>query len=358
MKPVDKQIFESLIADTQFIRWAKGEWVDDPHKWEEWKKVRPGKGRTFDEACQTVRIFSFAKPEISNLEVEYLKQKTFERSKSQKNKSLPVIMLHNLMRVAAVLFIPLLLFTTWTWLDKNKLQTTYTSLVEDKFEQEITVVAPIGTQTIVELPDGSKVWLNAGSRLIYPPIFSKSARNVRLEGEAFFEINKRDQPFRVDNFGPSIKVYGTQFNVNAYEEEEQVTVALVEGSIALEGQDEELFMKPGEVSFFDKQNQKIVIENDRLEEYVCWREGKYIFRNSSLNAILRVLQRQHNVEFLLADPKLGGYQYNATFQNESLEQILQLLELSAPIQFDYTKGYFDKNGTYVKGNVKIHASYI
>ncbi|MGQ7868649.1 FecR family protein [Sunxiuqinia sp. sy24] len=353
MKHAEINTYESLIADTQFVRWAKGKQVDDSQKWEEWKANHPDKAREFDEACQAVRMFSFATPAINDLEVDYLKQKAFDRSKKQRNTSRTFVMLQRLTRVAAVLFIPLLLFTTWTLLDKKQLENTYVSLVENKLDEEISVVAPIGTRTIVDLPDGSKVWLNAGSQLTYPPIFANSGRTVRLEGEAFFEISKDETPFKVENFGPTIKVYGTEFNVNAYSEEEVVTVALVEGRVSLAKRGGEMFIQPGEVSFFDKSSQSIRVERRSLERFLCWREGKYIFRGNSLNSILRVLQRQYNVEFVLANPGLGNAKYNFTFQNESLEQILELLELSAPIQFDYTKGYLSKEGDYVKGKVKI-----
>ncbi|WP_430972782.1 FecR family protein [Sunxiuqinia rutila] len=353
MRQFSKNTFESLVADTQFIRWAKGEQVEDSQKWEEWKMNHSDKTREFDEACKAVRMFSFATPAISDLEVDYLKQKAFDRSRKQRNTSGRGVWMRRLSRVAAVLFIPLLLFTTWTLLDKKQLESTYTSLVENKMDEEISVVAPIGTRTIVDLPDGSKVWLNAGSQLTYPPIFANSGRTVHLEGEAFFEVSKDETPFNVENFGPTIKVYGTEFNVNAYEEEEVVTVALVEGSVSLAKSGGELFLEPGEVSFFDKSSETIHVERKNLERFLCWREGRFIFRKAPLNSILRVLQRQYNVEFELANPQLGSHPYNATFQNESLEQIFQLLELSAPIQFDYTKGYLSKEGAYVKGKVRI-----
>ncbi|WP_320167875.1 FecR domain-containing protein [Mangrovibacterium marinum] len=259
-----------------------------------------------------------------------------------------------LMRIAAAFFLPLLLTTAFLYFNQARLQKQYSAFVAGQSGKNIAVQAPIGTRTVVDLPDGSKVWLNSGSRLTYPAFFADNQREVRLEGEAFFDIEKESKPFLVQNSGPTVKVYGTRFNVNDYADEDHVVVALEEGSVALDLKGKEAFLHPGEVSVYHRNEHSLSIAKNDLEPLLCWKDGKLIFRNTSLDEIVRVLQRQYNVVFEFDDPSLAGYQYNATFRNESLEQILQLLKVSAPqMQFEYTKAYLTKDGKQVKGKVVV-----
>ena len=165
----------------------------------------------------------------------------------------------------------------------------------------------------------------------------------------------RSTPFFVSNLGPEIKVYGTEFNVNSYKDEDYVTVALAEGKISLYANGKEEFIAPGQVSHFDKKESTITISDTDINTYSSWREGKYIFRNTALSSILRILQRQHNVTIQLLNPELGNYRYNATINNESLEQILQMLSLSAPIEYNFKHKVLNLDGSYEPGIIEIKA---
>ena len=353
MDHLDNIIFQKLISDSQFIRWAKGKEVKHAKEWENWKSLHPENATEFDEAVKLVQSFTFSLPKISDQEVRYLWQQT--NSKFIDKKQFPTIrkLTSILTKAAAVLFIPMLAYTTWVYFDKEQLESKHTQLVENTENQEITVIAPIGARTIVDLPDGSKAWLNSGSELTYPAIFRGNERKIRIEGEAYFKVQKDKLPFVVQNFGPAIKVYGTEFNVNSYRNEDQVTVALVEGKISMLHNGKERFLAPGQVSYFNKTKNEIEIKSENIERFVCWRDGKFILRDASLNSILRILQRQYNVTIDLSQPELGKYKYNATFQDEGLEQILELLELSAPINYKYEKQNLQSDGTYPKFKIII-----
>ena len=354
MDHFDDKIFQQLISDTHFIRWAKGAQVPDAEQWHKWKYEHPGHDQEFDEAVKQIRDFSFSDPEISDQEVRYLWNNVYRRITRQAGTSDVRKLSAILTKIAAFLFIPLLAYTAWVHFDKDRMESEYAQLSEIRSNQNISVFAPIGTRTVVDLPDGSKAWLNAGSTLTYPALFSSHERRVHLEGEAFFKVQKSKDPFIVQNFGPEVKVYGTEFNVNSYSNEEFVTIALLEGSVSLKIDGEEQFLTPGQVSYFNKEKQSVAIRNEDINRFICWREGKYIFRNTPLSSILRMLQRQYNVEVDLTQPELGNYRYNATFQNENLEQILDLLELSAPVNYYYRKGDLKSDGTYVRGKVTIY----
>jgi ferric-dicitrate binding protein FerR (iron transport regulator) len=257
--------------------------------------------------------------------------------------------------VAAVLLIPLMLVSALLYYNQYNLTQKYSNLLQNKHDQKVTVVAPIGARILVDLPDGSKAWLNSGSEISYPIIFNTGERRVNLVGEAYFKVQKSETPFYVNSLGPEIKVYGTEFNVNSYIDEELVTIALADGKISLDLDGEEKFIVPGQVSAFDKKSKSVTIENTDVLTYSSWREGKYIFRNATLSSILRILQRQHNVTIKLVNPELGNYRYNATINNESLEQILQLLSLSAPIKYNYKRKELKSDGTYMPDNIDISA---
>ena len=352
MNRFDDNIFQSLISDTNFIRWAKGKSVPHPEKWEEWTMVHPDNSREFEEARKLVQSFSFQAPKISKEEIRYQWNETSGRMHGLSTTKIRKLY-STIIRVAAVLFIPLLMYTAWVYFGKHELETKYSDLLEYRSKQDITVVSPTGARTLVNLPDGTKVWLNSESSITYPSVFHGDVRMVHLEGEAFFKVTKSHTPFEVENLGPRVKVYGTEFNVNSYNDENMVTVALVEGKVALKVNNQEQFLAPGQVSYFNKDKQTLAIRNEDVTPFVCWREGKMIFRDTPLSSILRTLQRQYNVEIDLADSTLGAYKYNATLENENLDQILELLELSAPVKCNYTKGGLKSDGSYSRGRVVI-----
>jgi ferric-dicitrate binding protein FerR (iron transport regulator) len=354
MERSEDSLFQQFISDTGFIRWAKGEQVPDAGRWDNWKSEHPEDASKFDEAVKLVQSFSFSTPEISDQEIRYLRNTLFSGIERRTGNPKARKLYDTLIKIAAVLFIPLLIYTVWVHVDKAYLESGYARVAGDRNKQNISVVAPIGTRTVVDLPDGSKAWLNAGSQLTYPALFSKKERRIEITGEAFFKVQEDDVPFIVQNPGPEIKVYGTSFSINSYPDEELVTVALVEGKISLLINGKEHFLNPGQVSYFNKSQQSVSVQNENIDRFICWREGKFIFRDTPLSSILRQLQRQYNVEIHLTQPGLGSYRYIATFQNENLDQILELLSLSAPIRYKYERGTLNNDGAYLKGKVTIY----
>lgn len=354
MDQFNEPIFQQLILDEDFIRWVKGKGSADIKKWKNWKTKFPAYTEEFDEAVKLAHDFSFSPPEVSNEEVHRLWNKLSVRI-NRRNVPVKVSLFYlRLVKIAAVLFVPLLAYTVWVSVDKSHLESEYDQMTTSWSDQHISVIAPIGTRTVVNLPDGSKAWLNSGSELTYPALFDKRERRIEVIGEAFFQVQKKDVPFIVQNPGPEIKVYGTSFNVNSYPDEEVVTVALVEGKISLLIDGKEQFLIPGQVSYFDKSKKSVSIKSENIDRFICWREGKFIFRDTPLSSILRQLQRQYNVEINLTQPELGNYRYMATFRNENLDQIFELLSLSAPIKYQYEKGVIRSDGTYLKGKVTIY----
>ena len=355
MSEWDQDIFEELISDARFIVWAKGEGSPEDEYWNSWEKNHPKNIDEFREAVRITKALKYRGTEIKHHDIAYSWEKTSELIRKRKPISRLQYYFSLATKAAAILLLPFMVISGWLLYKQNNLSQEYTALRENKYEQNLTVVAPFCARTVVDLPDGSKVWLNSGSEITYPVVFSASERRVHLRGEAYFKVQKDETPFFVSNLGPEIKVYGTEFNVNTYDNEDIVTVALAEGKISLTREGKEEFITPGQVSTFNKMNKTTTIVNTDVSIYSSWRDGKYIFRDTSLSAILRILQRQYNVTINLSDPKVGNYRYNATINTESLEQILQLLSISAPIKYNYKRKELKPDGTYVPDNVTISA---
>ncbi len=155
-----------------------------------------------------------------------------------------------------------------------------------------------GEQLQVLMQDGTRVWLNADSRLVYPDNFNDRERVVKLEGEAYFEVAKnREKPFRVELGAMDILVTGTSFNIKAYPEDSLIQTCLAEGAISLHNnvsaQGNGVAMKPGEVALFSKHSGVCrVDETDDAGSYSAWKGNRLIFKKTPLREVLKVLERK------------------------------------------------------------------
>ena len=232
-------------------------------------------------------------------------------------------------RIAAGLFIPLLLFSYLQWngfFDTNK-PVAYSS-----------IYSPLGARTNFHLPDGSEGWLNGGSTLYFPAEFSGQYREVRLEGEAFFEVVENpDIPFVVIADKIRITALGTSFNVNAYKEDETSQVTLESGVVELYKAEDQGLRRPlnrmgkGFQFVYFKELDSFVTQKADMDKTTSWKDGKLVFREDPLTEVVNRLKRWYNVNILIEDKALENYSYRATFEDETLDEILKLLKLSSPI---------------------------
>lgn len=208
------------------------------------------------------------------------------------------------------------------------------SEVEQKFAE---VTATNGTVIRYELPDNSVVWLNSGTTLRYPVAFCKDKRSVSLKGEAYFEVQaNKESPFYVNTpEGVSVYVYGTKFNVSAYEDAEDIETILEEGKVNVISPDRKTVtqLMPGEKLAYNKLEQKISKSEVDVYEKTAWKDGKLIFRNAPLNDIFKHLERRYNVDIQFINHSSKEYKYRATFREETLPQILDYLAKSAVLKW-------------------------
>lgn len=191
-----------------------------------------------------------------------------------------------------------------------------TKATEGKLEYN-TIATPRGGKYQVNLPDGSKVWLNAATVLKYPVVFAANERRVELTGEAYFEITKnKQQPFHVKTAAQDVEVLGTHFNVNAYTDEQAVKTTLLEGSVKLLALNTIPEAKlPGNVVLTPRQQATLTasgfnVADADIEETMSWKNGMFEFRNSDLTSIMREASRWYDVDVVyeggIPDVKFSG----------------------------------------------------
>jgi transmembrane sensor len=237
-------------------------------------------------------------------------------------------------RVAAILLLPLLVWSGYLTILKLSVKK-----LPEEFVIMQTVTSRQGMITQFLLVDGTKVWLNSGSVLQFPSSFTKDIREVKLRGEAYFEVVKNEkQPFRVNAKELKVDVLGTSFDVLSYDDDTQSEVTLIEGKVSLsseKGQAKNEFgmLLPGQRAVFKEESGEVYTQEVEIDKYISWRDGNLIFRDDPMEDVIRRLSRWFNVEIVVNDPEIKSYIYTATFRNENLEQVLKLLKLSAPIDY-------------------------
>ena len=259
--------------------------------------------------------------------------------------------LHIAYRAAAILLLPALILSGYLYHRVDQLESLPIEQVE--------LTTAYGVVSKVQLSDGSEVWLNSGSKLIYPKRFEGEERKVFLSGEAYFHVSSdRAHRFEVQtSHGLVVSAYGTEFNVQAYEDETNIIATLANGHIEVEhantNQREDL--QPGEQLVYTKSEDKMQTKKASLLAETAWKEGKIVFRRTPMQEVVRQLSRHFNVDIQLQGKELYTYTYSATFTTETLTEILDLLEKTAPIRCEIIHPEPTADYAFSKKKVLIHA---
>jgi len=193
-----------------------------------------------------------------------------------------------------------------------------------------TIKIPYGKKFQLQLSDGTLVHLNSGTTLKYPVKFiAGENRQVFLDGEAFFDVAKdKKHPFIVNADNLNVRVLGTHFNVSNYPEDVSTDVVLVEGSVGMYHSDEEFnaakntILKPGYKGSFNKENATIRTKPVITDIYTSWINGGLTFRNMTFKNIITKLERRYNVTIINKNEKLANEKFNASFKEESIENVM------------------------------------
>lgn len=216
--------------------------------------------------------------------------------------------------------------------DGQLVYNTSKAVAADKIPQYNTISTPKGGQYQVNLPDGTRVWLNAASKLKFPSSFVQlKDRKVELSGEAYFEVTKdKKRPFIVAASGQQVEVLGTHFNVNAYPGAAVDKTTLLEGSVKLTKQAKDYMLKPGQQATVGTTVQIAEVDT---EEVVAWKNGNFIFVDNNIKTIMEMLERWYDIE-VVYEGKQTNIGFNAEISREkSLIQVLKALEKTGNVKF-------------------------
>jgi hypothetical protein len=198
----------------------------------------------------------------------------------------------------------------------------------------LTVIVPKGKRTTLKLSDGSSIWVNSGTKLVYPKVFNDENREIMIDGEAYLNVSKDEKrPFIVHTRGFDVAVLGTQFNISAYSNDRESSVVLVEGAVEIAAESSKGKLYPNQ-GFFSV-NGSFSIKNVDVYPYICWRDGVMQLNGESLDVIMKRLSRYYGVE-IKSDNRFALERYKGKVNlSESLETVLYNISLSTPLT--YTK---------------------
>ena len=202
-----------------------------------------------------------------------------------------------------------------------------------------------GVRTLINLSDGTTVYLNSSGKLTYPDHFTGNHREVKLEGEAFFRVKSDpSKPFIVHTNDDKavVQVTGTEFNIQSFKDDNVFTTTLVEGLVNVtlkrkNGSDTRMKLTPSDKIIFDKNTDSVAIVRTDTEIETAWTKDRLIFRNLPMPQVLKTLAYNYNAEFEIRNPAIYSYRFTGTFQSRQLAQILEYIKISSNI--DYTMSF-------------------
>ena len=210
--------------------------------------------------------------------------------------------------------------------------------VKDTFA-DISVEAPLGSKTKLYLPDGTLVWLNAGSRMTYSQGFGVDNRKVELEGEGYFEVKRNEKiPFFVKTKDLQLQVLGTKFNFRDYPEDHEVVVSLLEGKVGLNNllrEEKEAVLSPDERAVLNKANGFLTVESVTASNASQWTDGYLFFDEELLSDIAKELERSYNVKIHIANDSLKTFRFYGNFvrREQNIQEVLEALASTEKMQY-------------------------
>jgi len=390
---VDKKFLtysvEELSQDLHFISWIKN--GDNNKKWEGLIKEHPEFSKKTDAAKKLVETLRFSKIEdISSEELRTIYTK-LENHANNSGMGHKVIRLKTIVRYAAIFIVLLSLAGTARYFlqknnsnmfsieaieniasndsklilpdgkeilleekesdlqfngGNNQVKIDRDSIIELKKDQTnnslAQVITPYGKRSNITLADGTRVWLNAGSKFAFPQQFNENERKVFLQGEAYFEVTKnKNVPFIVSTDKINVKVYGTQFNVKDLINESETEVVLVEGSVGLKRNgiknflEKETKLEPMQKALFDKNSNDMTVEsNVDVTRYISWKDGYLDFHEENLEKVFNKLSKYYNINFKPTEKIDLKKQITGKLDlKESLDEVLKVVSDLAPVSF-------------------------
>lgn len=358
---------DTAIHDKLIIRYLEGNaTIEESKKISEWldldeknKQYFIAIKKTFIELQLAAGQNSSETDKAYNKFLEKVNQKNIEKAIQDEEEDEYLLFNRTILKYAAVIILMISVCGIAFYIGKASNKTQKNQYCE--------ISAPLGGKSSVILPDGTKIWLNAGSKIRYSGEFNTNNRDVFLEGEAYFDVTKKKQPFIVHTSDIDIRVFGTSFNVKSYPDEDKIETTLVEGSIRVDRKESKkpLYLSPNEKLVFHKQNMQAEIKtssvdtfvqknqetvekpttishdsnpveiskNINVDESVSWKDGSLIFNQESLETLTKKLERKYDITFTFENDELKKYSFSGTLRDFPLEQVLKAIKYTSPINY-------------------------
>jgi transmembrane sensor len=286
---------------------------------------------------------------------------TLQSSKNVKNSGLPRINIRKLAVAATILV--LIGISSFLGIQLRNLSEYDQTMVE--------ISAPLGSRSNMILPDGTNVWLNAGSNLTYRSDFGRKDRSVSLTGEAYFDVSPGGSSmFTVNTRDLDIRVYGTQFNVKSYPDEDVTETTLVSGMVEVAITDpgiraQPVRLEPSQRIIYSRDTRKISVKEEEediteeiiavdepvlhvqprlsisnvleIEEFTSWKDGRLTFRSESLENLTPKLERFYNVNINFLDDSIKDLRYTGTLEEVTIEEVMRAIASASDIKFKIDK---------------------
>lgn len=282
----------------------------------------------WEKSIQNKQDLISPKPEILHKILNQISTQEASKAKAQ-------VRIYSLwLKIAAVLLITSTISSVWFYTRSSQKNT---------YSQEQRIHIPYGAKTQFLMPDGSSVWLNSGSTLVFSGDFSQR-REVYLEGEAFFDVQKRKIPFTVKTDFGNVNVLGTAFNVQAYSPKD-FAITLVRGSVSITKNQQKETLVPGEQARIE--NNLLVKSEVGTELYTSWKDGKLIFKRETFPSLMTRLERWFNVKIEYSPNEFNDLWYSGTIENETITEVMEMISTAAPVIFS-----FDSKNRIIKVNMQ------
>lgn len=259
-----------------------------------------------------------------------------------KNKLLSLYKVYS--RIAAVLLLPLAILFVIKTIGNDTVLNEQTNT---------SIHAMYGSKVEFTLPDGTRGWLKGGSKLTYLTEFKN--RDVYLNGEAFFDVtHDKQRPFQVLGSESKIIVLGTRFNADMWPDKNTTEVVLESGKVKFVSKSNEAtILKPGQRLIYQKQINKAYVETVKTEDHIGWINGLLIIRGDNLKQVANKLSNWYQVDVIIDGTYPEDYNFRATFKDESIEEALRLMKLTAPITYDIKRQKKLEDGTFSKMKILL-----
>lgn len=232
---------------------------------------------------------------------------------------------------AAAALIPFLFLSYYTFLYFESEQSRSELLLSE-------IVSPKGSKTQLRLADGTEVCLNSGSTIQYGEGFGTKNRNLILTGEAYLKVQHNEQlPFVVTAGEIEIKVLGTEFNVDAYPDSDEIKVALFKGAVSMSNKDDNNFviLQPSETGVFQHKSRKLTVLSNSTDQALNWMYDRLVFKGETFKDITRLLEHRYNVEIRIHNEKLLAKRFGGDFKpDETLDKILKIMASSGKFRYE------------------------